>query len=365
MKFFLNNGDEHVGGNGSPNLRLDRVIAVAQELLDAQVLLDPFEEQLDLPAVCVQGENCQGRQGRVVCQEDQRFLGFRILEAVTAQVLRVVLGNIVTVQSNGLIADDATAPVHFGRVHLPVVKIAFGSDHKEGACLVHLKQASKVQLALVHDVERAGLQKQDIQHIDLVHLAIPDMDKCWNGVTQVQQGLELDDSLGFANRSPVEQAETQIDGGGLQCVNRFLKNESQVLVYVKLASAPDQNRSQVGTDAPVTRFVGIGQGRSVHAVDQAHGVKFAGVGSHRHLDVARALAPSQLGKNHDAKLLGTSQGAHARVAAFALNDSRKACPWNEFHDLSKQGLADIHRKPPRVLRLGNYTRMRKRISHRH
>ena len=365
MKFFFNNGDEHVGGHGAPNLRLDCVLAVAQELLDAQVLLDPFEEQLDLPATFVQSGNGQGRQGRVVGQEDQRFLGFGIFEPDTAQVLGVVLGNIVSVQRNGLIADDAACPVHFGRVHAPGVHIAFGSGHKEGTCLVHLEQARKVQIAPVHDVERAGLQNQDVQHIDLVHLAIADVDECWNGASQVQQGMELDGSLGFAKRGPVEQAQTQIDGGGVQRVDRVLELQPQVLVQVKLASAPDQNCGQVGPNAPIARLVGIGQGGAVNAVAKAHGVKFAGVGSQRHFDVAKALAPSQLGKGHGAKLLGASQAAYARVAAVALNDSRKACPWNEFHDLSKQGLADIHRKSPRGLSLGNYTGMRKRVSNRH
>jgi hypothetical protein len=71
LKFFLNNGNKHVGGHGAPDLRLDRGLAVAQKLLDAKVLFDPFEEQLDLPAAFVQSGNGQGRQGRVVGQEDQ------------------------------------------------------------------------------------------------------------------------------------------------------------------------------------------------------------------------------------------------------------------------------------------------------
>lgn len=83
MKFFLNNGNEHVGGHGAPDLRLDCVLAVAQKLLDTKVLLDPFEEQLDLPAAFVQSSDGQGRQACVVGQEDQSLLGFGIFEADT------------------------------------------------------------------------------------------------------------------------------------------------------------------------------------------------------------------------------------------------------------------------------------------
>ena len=365
MKFFLNNGDEHVGGDGAPDLRLDRVLAVAKKLLDAQVLLDPFEEQLDLPAAFVQSSNGQGRQGRVVGQEDQSLLGCWVLEPDTAQVFGVVLGDVVPVQHNGLIADDAACPVHLGRVHAPGVHVAFGAGYKEGSRLMHLKQASKVQVASVHDVERSWLQNQEVQHIDLVHLAIADVDEGRNRASEVQQGVQLDGCLGFAKRRPLEQAQAQIDGGGIQCVDRVLEIEPQVLVQIQLASTSDQYCSQVGPDAPVARLVGIGQGGAVNAVAKSHGVQLARVGSKSHLDVSQTLSPSQLCKSHDAKLLRASQAPHARVAAIARHDARKACPWNELHDLREQGLADIHRKSPKGLNLGNYTGMRKRVSNRH
>jgi len=38
------------------------------------VLLDPFEEQLDLPTAAAQLSDRQRRQGEVVCQKDQAFV---------------------------------------------------------------------------------------------------------------------------------------------------------------------------------------------------------------------------------------------------------------------------------------------------
>ena len=286
MKFFLNNGNEHVGGHGAPDLRLDCVLAVAKKLLDAQVLLDPFEKQFHLPAAFVQRSDGQGRQACVVGQEDQSLLGLGIFEPDTAQVFGIVFGDVVPVQCNGLIADDAACPVHLGRVHAPGVHVAFGAGDKEGSRLMHLKQASKVDVAPVHDVERARLQNQDIEHIDLVHLAIADVYEGRNRAPEVEQGVQLDGCLGFAKRRPLEQAQAQIDGGGVQRVDRVLEIESQVLVQIKLASAANQNCSQVGPDAPVARLVGIGQGGAVNAVAKSHGVQLARVGSKSHFDIA-------------------------------------------------------------------------------
>ena len=45
---------------------------------------------------------------------------------------------------------------------------------------------------------------------------------------------------------------------------------------------------------------------------------------------------------------------------------RAACSlWDELHDLRKQSLAKVHKKPPRGLSFGNYTRLGKQVSNRH
>ena len=86
------------------------------------------------------------------------------------------------------------------------------------------------------------------------------MDEGRNRAPEVEQGVKLGCGLGFAKRRPLEQAQTQIEGGGVQCINRVLEIESQVLVQIKLAIAANQNRSQVGPDSPVARLVGVGLG---------------------------------------------------------------------------------------------------------
>jgi len=46
---FLDDGDEHEDRDGDPDLGFHDVLRGVVELLDAQVLLDPFEEKLNLP----------------------------------------------------------------------------------------------------------------------------------------------------------------------------------------------------------------------------------------------------------------------------------------------------------------------------
>jgi hypothetical protein len=58
LKLFFDNGDQHVSGDGTPDLRLHCVLRRSQELLDSQMLFDPLKEQLDLPATLI--ERCIG-----------------------------------------------------------------------------------------------------------------------------------------------------------------------------------------------------------------------------------------------------------------------------------------------------------------
>ena len=60
MQAFLDDGNQHVSADRNPDLRLHCVLAGAQECLDPQMVLDPFEEQLDLPAL-VSSQECTSK----------------------------------------------------------------------------------------------------------------------------------------------------------------------------------------------------------------------------------------------------------------------------------------------------------------
>ena len=54
---MLHNGNEAVGTDGRVNLYSDSVLGSSPELFDFEVLLEPLEEQLNLPTVLVEVSN--------------------------------------------------------------------------------------------------------------------------------------------------------------------------------------------------------------------------------------------------------------------------------------------------------------------
>jgi len=348
LKFLFNDGNQHVGRHGAPDLRLYGVLAVAKEFLDSQVLFDPFEEQFDLPAVFVKCCNCQCWQDKVVGQKDQCLACLWVLESNPSQVLWVVLRGIESSEQHRLVANDAGCSVCRSGVNPPRIHVDFGPRDEKSARSMHRIEPSEVQVTTVHHVEGASLDRHEVEYVDLVHLSVADVDKRWDCAPQVQKRVQLDSAFGFAKRSPIEQAQTQIDRGCVQRVNGVLQVESdQVRVAVELACATNQQCSDVRPNAPIARFVGIGQRRAMNAVTQSHRIKFARIGPKRYLDIAKTLAPRQLRKGHHAKLLGAGHATNARVASVAIDDATKARPWHELHNLRKKRLADIHERSPR------------------
>jgi len=89
IELLLGDGDEQVQADGSPDLGLDRVRRGAEKRLDAQMLLDLFEEQFHLPALAVEFSHHWGGNVEMVGEEHQPLVPIGIVEGNPAQRLWV------------------------------------------------------------------------------------------------------------------------------------------------------------------------------------------------------------------------------------------------------------------------------------
>src|SRR5680860_389101 len=97
------------------------------------MLLYPFEEQFDLPAILVKRGDGQRGQGRVVGEEYQRLARLWIFETDTPQMLWVILRDVKAVQRDCLIADYAHGSVGRGRINASGIHATLGAGDEEGA----------------------------------------------------------------------------------------------------------------------------------------------------------------------------------------------------------------------------------------
>ncbi len=348
MQTFLRNGDQHIGAHRNPDLRLHGVFAGAQKLLDAQVLLDPFEEQLDLPALTVQVCNELWLQGKVVGQKRDALACF-VLDNDPAQGGRIVLAGIEHGEYARLIADDrgdaaidrvAIAPSELG--------VALGPRHEEGLRLMNDVQPAEVQISPIQQIEGPSFDRQVVQHIDLVGLAVGDVNEAGNGAMQVQQRVQLDSDLGGAKRRPRMKRQTQIDGAGIERIDRRVQIDSQRLLGVQRPGYGNQMLGEVGINLPGSCGIRVGQGvaRNRRAA-KAHVVEPTGLCPQVDFDIAQGLAVGQLRKRHGKELVQAREIFDLVDAAMPGHAPAKRAHGQIGHELRKNELALVHTGPSR------------------
>src|SRR5947209_20222652 len=146
MKTLLDDGHQQVDRDCDPDLCLDRVLGSAEERLDAEMLLDPFEEELHLPSAFVERANGGRRKLEVIRQKDQCLAGFRIFEANTPERVRVALFRKRSVECDRLIADDAGPTIVGSRVDTTCVGVRLRPGDEERTRLIERKEALEVEV---------------------------------------------------------------------------------------------------------------------------------------------------------------------------------------------------------------------------
>ena len=99
-KGLIENGRHQVCADGYPDLGLHGIFAQAVEGLDAKVLLDPLEEELDLPTGFVDLRDRDGVDLEVVGDKDQTLPAFDIHKTQSAQVASVEAFGFRAVEAN-------------------------------------------------------------------------------------------------------------------------------------------------------------------------------------------------------------------------------------------------------------------------
>ena len=110
---------------------LHSVLRSAVKALDAQVLLDPLEEELYLPSLFVKLCNGDSRQQKVVGQKYQGFVGLCIVIFHSAELVGIIRGRLGNGQQNGLIADNTGGFVRQMGVEPAALQIRLGPCNEE------------------------------------------------------------------------------------------------------------------------------------------------------------------------------------------------------------------------------------------
>ncbi len=160
MQFLFHYGHEHINRDRDPDLSPQGVLGSAVEILDAQVLLDPFEEQLDLPTAAIKLGDSQWWQAEVVGQKDESLIRLGVEITNAAQLFGIAFAGNGIDKCNDLIADHSRSSVYWLRVESLEIEPLSGTGDKEARSEVQFVQAREIEVTAIHHIESAGFEAE-------------------------------------------------------------------------------------------------------------------------------------------------------------------------------------------------------------
>ena len=349
MQTFFDDSDEDVSTNCDPYLRLYCIFAGAQKGFDTQMLLDPFEEQFDLPALLVKCRDHLWFECKVVGQKSEPFSGL-VLDNDAAQGCGIILARSDQWQDTSLIADDiAGGSIDRVRVAPFELGIAFCPCDEEGVHRMQPIQSCEIEIAAIHQVIRTWFDHQIVEQIDFVGLAVGDVNEAGNGSAQVEQRMQFDGCFGGSKRCPRIHRQTQIDSGGIEGIHRRIEIDAKRFAGIQRARHRNQVLRKIGVDLPGSRRVRIGQRIAGNRrTAKSHVVQPMGLGAQIDFDIAQRFPISQLCECHGEELIQTRKILDLVFASMSSDTSSEGGQRQIRHDLRKNEFALMHGSLQRI-----------------
>src|SRR5258708_19642977 len=230
---------------------------------------------------------------KLLVRNTSRLPGVGVFESDATKGCVEVLARVEAGEHDSLIANQPRASIDRMRITTLGFEVGFGAGDKEAFRLVQPIKPLEVDVSSVHDVESTRLGQQQVQNVDVVQFAIADVEKRRDVAAQIQQRVQLDGRLGRAKRSPSKYRQAQIDGAGIQSVDRGFEVDAKRVLGIKTTGDGDERLGKVGVDAPVPALVGIGRST---VRPPAHTVQLARLRAQTLFGVAQTFSIGQLCK---------------------------------------------------------------------
>ena len=156
---LLRDDKQQVVTNGYPYLRVDSIVDCTVKGLDVQVLLDPLEEDPNLPSFLIQLCNSDCINREVISEESIDFVVSKVLIYNKYKVVRILLRSIKPCKLYRLIGDKSRLSINFPRLDNCVQHIILGSGDKPLVVLMKvLIERVKLHVALIHNLKSRPIQ---------------------------------------------------------------------------------------------------------------------------------------------------------------------------------------------------------------
>ena len=211
------------------------------------------------------------------------------------------------------------------------------------------KQSLEIQVPAIEQVVRAGLDVQQVQGVDLVCLAVADVNECGDGAAQVQQGVQLDSRFVRSKRRPGINRKAQVYRRSVEDIDCYVQVDRQRVLGIQGPRHAKQVLREVGVDLQRLGCIGIGQGVARNGLAaQPYVMQPLGLSTQIDFDATQRLALGQLSEGHGQELVHAGEVLDLVIATLRGHALTKSAQGQNRHELRENKLALVHGGPLRA-----------------
>ena len=334
-------GNKKICADCDPDLGSYGVVRGSEEGLDPQVLLDPFEEQLDLPSALVDQRNGQCRDGKVVGKEDQILAGFLVEEMNSTQGNGISFLGQNSAQTNSLVAAQSGGFGNSARLPDMEVEVAFGPDYEERSGLDDAEKSTEIEVSAIHYINGSWRDWHAVEERHIVFPSLRNVDEQRDRALKLELGVDLHSRFRRTKVCPGEERHAQVDGARIDRNDHAVETKRIGFVRIQAASFADQNLGQSFVDTPVPVLVGVSQIGASDFAPKTHRISEL-IAPQTRFDVAQSFPISELSEDHREILIACGKASADPRHRVAFDAPSQFFRVQNICDLSENESSGVH-----------------------
>lgn len=342
FEVMFDDSDKTVGNDGHMDLDADGILRFAPKGLDSEVLLNPFEEELDLPSVAIQECDIPGREVEVIGVIGKGSLQFRSIVDDSPEFQRIVGTVVLPDEADCLVSDDIVLSLKevFSRDNL-MCWMPLLTNNKECTRKIDAKESRKVKVPSIKHITGKRHVCEPVHGVDIVDVGIGDSIENWNLRNDVNLCVDPDPGLCRTKLCPSKNRHAEVDGRGVDGIESPMQFEFSDEAF--LLGNSYHVESKLFKDAIVSDGVGFREHLPVdRQTAKSKRVPFFSMSGSNICEFSQTSASKYLSKHQYKKVVPMGKSPTLRVIVIDGYYSSKLSLGQEIHNLGKDILSYMH-----------------------
>ncbi len=216
------------------------------------MLLYPFEEQFDVPALSVEFCDCQGFLSQKVGKETVDLTGSKVFLGDHSESLGIALGWLNSCKFDDFITDYTSFGITSSGLNTFVQHVVLCPCDEERSVLVDVvEESDEINITFVQKIDSSHLNTEIVQSLDIVHRGICKVDIDRKIPPEIKERMYLDTSLSRSESSPRTELQTEIYSAAVKSIDHIVNIEPEWIFRIQRTDSLDKSLSKVTVDTPV------------------------------------------------------------------------------------------------------------------